>query len=176
MVQHAVNSIFASPARIPARVAMIEDAPAANYVIGAPSGDARGPERGVPGALFSDLPASVVRAEPPLAPAAAPVRPAPAEEAKRYRQGGQVQPGRLLRKVQPVYPALARATRASGTVQLEGVVGTDGRVRELKVVSGNPLLVRAAMDAVAQWLYEPSRLNGDLIEVVALITVTFTLN
>jgi TonB family protein len=168
---------FVAPARIPTRVAWIDDAPAANYVIGVPNGDARGSEPGIVGAFFSGLPANAVHIEPPAVPVVAPPKPAsPPEEPKRFRPGGRIQLGRLIRKVEPVYPALARTTRASGTVQLEGVVGTDGRVREVKVMSGSPLLARAAAEAVLQWVYEPSRLNGELIEIIASITVTFKLN
>jgi len=168
---------FVAPARIPARVELIDDAPTASYVIGVPNGDPRGSERGIPGAFFTGLSANAVRIEPPAVPFVAPPKPASLpEEPKRYRQGGQVQLGRLIRKLGPSYPALAKTARVSGTVLLEAVVGTDGRVREVKVLAGSPLLARAAADAVAQWVYEPSRLNGELIEIIANIAVTFKLN
>jgi len=77
---------------------------------------------------------------------------------------------------EPQYPPLARQARVSGTVQLEGVIGTDGHMRELRIVSGHPLLVRAALDAVSRWIYKPTLLNGDPVEVIAPITVTFHLN
>jgi protein TonB len=64
----------------------------------------------------------------------------------------------------------------SGVVELLGVLSTDGRIHELKVVRGHPLLVAAALDAVRQWIYEPTLLNGQAVEVAAPITVTFTLN
>jgi protein TonB len=82
----------------------------------------------------------------------------------------------VVRRVEPVYPDLARRARISGEVQLEGVIGTDGRIRELKVLSGHPLLTKAALDAVSQWLYRPTTLNGEAVEVIAPITVTFRLN
>jgi protein TonB len=168
---------FIAPARIPTSVALIDDAPAANYVIGLPNGDTRASGKGVVGTFFRDLPANAVRIEPPAVPAVAPPKPvSPPEEPKRYRQGGRVQLGRLIRKPDPAYPALAKTARVSGTVQLEAVVGTDGRVREVKVLGGSPLLARAAADAVLQWVYEPSRLNGELIEIIANIAVTFKLN
>jgi protein TonB len=166
-----------APLHIPTRVEMIEDAPAASSVIGVPNGDPRGAERGIPGALFTGLPTGALRIEPPAVPVVAPPKPASApEEPKRYRPGGHVQLGRLIRKLEPAYPAIAKAARVSGTVQLEAVVGIDGRVREVKVLGGSPLLARAAVDAVSQWIYEPSRLNGELIEIVANITITFKLN
>jgi protein TonB len=167
---------FIAPSRIPTRVELIDEAPAAAYVAGVPNGDPRGSERGIAGAFFTGLPPDTARIEPPAVPLAAPKPAAPPEEPKRYRQGGQVQLGRLIRKVEPPYPAIARTARVSGVVQLEAVVGTDGRVREVKVVNGSPLLARAAAAAVLQWVYEPSRLNGELIEIVANIAVTFRLN
>jgi protein TonB len=83
--------------------------------------------------------------------------------------------GKLVRKVMPVYPALARAARISGVVRLVGIVGTDGNIRKLDVVSGHPLLVDAAIGAVRQWGYRPTMLNGAPVEVVAPIDVTFRL-
>jgi protein TonB len=75
----------------------------------------------------------------------------------------------------PVYPPLARNARISGVVQLLGSTGTDGRVPQLRVMKGHPLLVPAALDAVRQWIYYPTLLNGDPVEVVAPIDVHFTL-
>jgi len=168
---------FIAPASIPTRVTLIDDAPTASYVMGVPNGDPRGLQPGIEGALFRDLPVNAVRIEPPAVPVVAAPKPAAtSEEPKRYRPGGRVQLGRLIRKLEPAYPALAKATRASGVVQLEAVVGIDGRVREVKVLAGSPLLARAAVDAVSQWVYEPSRLNGELIEIIANIAVTFRLN
>lgn len=114
----------------------------------------------------------------------APARPAepapeaarPVSEPRRIKVGGMVQAGRLLFMAQPQYPLLAKQARVAGTVQLEGIIGTDGRIRELKVLSGHPLLVPAAVEAVRQWLYRPTTLNGDPVEVVAPITVTFRMN
>jgi protein TonB len=71
---------------------------------------------------------------------------------------------------------MARQVRVSGKVELMGVLGTDGRIHELKVLSGHPLLVKAAVDAVMQWVYRPTVLNGQPVEVQAPITVNFILN
>jgi protein TonB len=71
---------------------------------------------------------------------------------------------------------LARNMRIQGTVELSSVIGVDGRLKELRVLSGHPLLAGAAIDAVKQWIYEPTYLNGDPVEVIAPITVTFKLN
>jgi protein TonB len=73
----------------------------------------------------------------------------------------------------PVYPELALRMRVSGVVELEGVIGTDGRLRELRVLRGHPLLVAAALDAVRHWVYRPTLLNGVPVEVIAPISVAF---
>ncbi len=81
----------------------------------------------------------------------------------------------MVRRVMPVYPELARQEHISGVVEIEGVVGVDGRIRELKVKSGHPLLIRAATDAVAQWLFRPTLLNGEAVEIVQTVVVRFNL-
>jgi protein TonB len=81
-----------------------------------------------------------------------------------------------IHKVEPIYPPLAKQTRTSGTVELIGVLGTDGRIHELHVVSGHPLLIQAAIDAVKQWVFAPTILNGQPVEVQAPIQVNFILN
>lgn len=78
--------------------------------------------------------------------------------------------------VQPVYPPIAKTAHIEGTVELSAVIGTDGRVRDLSVVSGHPLLRNAAIDAVRQWIYKPPVLNGESVEIVAPIAVIFRLN
>lgn len=81
----------------------------------------------------------------------------------------------LIHSVEPDYPKIAQAMRLSGTVELQARIGTDGSVRELEVLSGNPILARAAIAAVQQWRYQPTRLSGEPVEVETHITVTFTL-
>jgi periplasmic protein TonB len=166
------------PIRVPDRVTMLDEEPAGDAVIGAPTGSASGPDTGVVGSILSDLERNTPHVAPPIVaekPPAQPAAPAPAA-IKRYVTGGDVRLGRLHRKVQPQYPAIAKAAHVFGDVVLECVVGIDGRILEVKVKSGNPLLVRAAEDAVWQWVYEPSRLNGLLIEIITNITVSFKLN
>jgi protein TonB len=82
----------------------------------------------------------------------------------------------LIYKVQPLYPPIARAIHLAGTVRLRAIIGTGGSVRELEVLSGNPILANPAMQAVRQWRYRPTRLNGEAVEVETLITVNFVLN
>src|SRR5579859_5719727 len=102
--------------------------------------------------------------------------PPPKPTASRIRQGGSVQAALLVNKVQPVYPPLARQTRISGTVRLHAIISKSGSVESLEVLSGHPLLVRAAMDAVQQWRYKPTLLNGEPVEVDTTIDVIFSLN
>jgi periplasmic protein TonB len=95
---------------------------------------------------------------------------------KPTQQGGRVQAALLVNKVQPVYPPLARQTRIAGTVRLHAIISKSGSVESLEVISGHPLLVRAAMDAVQQWKYRPTLLNGEAVEVDTTIDVIFSLN
>ena len=82
----------------------------------------------------------------------------------------------LIYKVQPEYPAIARTIHLAGTVYLRAIIATDGSVRQLEVISGSPLLANAATQAVRQWRYQPTRLNGEPVEVETLITVHFVLD
>jgi protein TonB len=86
-----------------------------------------------------------------------------------------VMEGLLIRRVEPVYPPLARSTRTQGPVLLTALISKEGRVEELQVVSGHPFLAKAALDAVRQWRYRPYLLNGQPVEVQAQITVNFVL-
>jgi protein TonB len=95
---------------------------------------------------------------------------------KQVVVGGRVKMAQLIHRVEPLYPPLARQTRVSGVVELVGIIATDGRIRELKLLSGSPLLARAALEAVRQWIYEPTLLNGEPVELVATISVIFRLN
>ena len=80
-----------------------------------------------------------------------------------------------MTRVQPVYPVLARQSGIQGVVVLHAIIDRDGRVSELRVISGHPLLVKAAIDAVNQWRYQPTLLNGQPVEVETTITVSFVL-
>ena len=102
--------------------------------------------------------------------------PPPKPSQQRIRQGGQVQAAKLMNKVQPLYPPLARQTRISGTVRLHAIIAKNGTVEQLEVISGHPLLVQAALDAVRQWKYQPTTLNGEAVEVDTTIDVIFSLN
>lgn len=162
-----------APIGIPSKVIEIDDGP----LLAAYDGPS------IPGAVPDSHPAvagilSHVAAAPPppvVKPRPVETAPPPEKTIPRIRIGGDVQAARILHRVLPVYPPLARQARVSGAVQLLGVVGRDGRVAQLQVISGHPLLVRAALDAVQQWTYRPTLLNGEPVEVVAPIEVRFTL-
>ena len=93
----------------------------------------------------------------------------------RIRVGGNVQSAKLLTKVTPLYPLLAKQSRIQGTVRFNTLIGADGHVRELLLETGHPLLVDSAMTAVRQWIYQPTLLNGNPVEVVTSIDVNYTL-
>ncbi len=81
----------------------------------------------------------------------------------------------LIHRVEPAYPSTAKIMRLSGTVELRAIIGVDGSVRNLTVLSGNPILVQAAIAAVRQWRYRPTRLDGEAVEVETYITVNFVM-
>ena len=83
--------------------------------------------------------------------------------------------GLLLRRVQPDYPIAAKRIRVQGAVEIVALISREGMIEHLQVVSGHPMLIRAALDAVKQWRYRPYVLNGDPIEVETRITVNFSL-
>jgi protein TonB len=127
---------------------------------------------GIPGAIPTDsvltIPVPPKPPTPPTPPAQDPVR--------RITIGGNVLEASILDRAILEFPQLARQTRTEGTVELIGVISTDGRVTHLRVLSGHPLLVRAALAAVSQWRYRPTLLNGQPVEVEAPITVNFRLS
>jgi protein TonB len=106
---------------------------------------------------------------------AAPPPPPPPKQTQRIKLGGQVVAAKLVAQPQPLYPALARQARIQGNVVLHAIIDKDGRVGELQVVSGHPLLVQAALEAVKNWRYQPTQLNGEPVEVDTTITVSFVL-
>jgi protein TonB len=92
------------------------------------------------------------------------------------RPGGEIQAPRRIRGSAPVYPDLARRAHVEGKVVLECVIDTDGRVTDLRVLTGHPLLADAALDAVRRWEYIPTRLNGQAVRVILTVTVRFGLD
>lgn len=90
------------------------------------------------------------------------------------RPGGRIMPPRKIKDVKPVYPPIAQAARVSGAVTIEATIGPDGKVMDAKVVQSIPLLDQAALDAVRQWEYLPTMLNGVPVPVVVNVTINFT--
>jgi len=154
------------PKVIPKEVKIIkEDAEpdvATGMTGGVPGGVAGGSMGGVLGGVIGGM-------------GAAPPPPKP-HQTGPLRVGGNVQAARILNRVQPVYPPLARQTRISGTVRLHAIIGKDGAITSLEVMSGHPLLQQAALDAVRQWRYQPTLLNGEPVDVDTTIDVIFSLN
>jgi protein TonB len=100
---------------------------------------------------------------------------APKVIAVPVRVGGNVRSPRLVKRVEPEYPLLAKASRIKGAVRLEAILTEEGKVSDLKLVSGHPLLIESAMKAARQWEYEPTYLNDIPARVILYITVNFTL-
>lgn len=119
----------------------------------------------------------------PEAPALADRRPSPPlvdsikkePEKRPLHLSEPIVQAQLISRVEPRYPVLARQIKLQGTVQLHAIISRDGRITSLEVVSGHPLFVQAALDAVRQWRYRPTMLNGEPVEVETTITVLFLL-
>ena len=92
------------------------------------------------------------------------------------RVGGNIHAPAKISNVVPTYPPMARKARVEGTVILEATINTQGRVTDVKVLRGNPLLDDAAADAVKEWKYSPTLLNGTPVAVVMTVTVNFHLD
>jgi periplasmic protein TonB len=156
-----------SPTVIPKKVNIIKeeemppDVGAVGVVGGVPGGVPGGSAGGVLGGIIGGVGSNL----PP------PPKSAPA----RVRVGGNVQAASLVRQVMPVYPAIAKTAHVSGTVMLHAIISKDGSVESLEYISGPQLLMKNAMDAVRQWRYKPTMLNGEPVEVDTTISVVFTL-
>ncbi len=94
----------------------------------------------------------------------------------RIHQNGNVQAAKLIRRVNPTYPPLAAQAHVSGTVRLHAIIEKDGTVREVEALTGHPLLLQSAINAVKQWRYSPTRLNGQPVEVDTTVSVEYTLS
>ena len=147
-----------APTVIPKKVEMIKDAPPD---VGAGAGGF-----GVAGGTGDALGGGILNTAPPPPPKATP---------SRIKVGGQVAAAKLQHQVLPVYPAIAKTAHVSGTVRLHAVIAKDGSIQELQYVSGPALLMRSAMDAVHEWKYQPTMLNGEPVEVDTTIDVVFSL-
>ena len=128
-------------------------------------------ELGVPGGVPGGITAGIVGGTPGMVEG--PSAPPPPASHQPVRIGGQVQAPALIRRVEPVYPLLAQMSKIDGVVILEAIVGEDGHVRSVKVLRGHPILGKAATDAVAQWQYEPLRLNGTPAAFELIVSLWF---
>lgn len=158
----AAPQLFA-PARVPTGLHPMQDVPAAPEIGPVTSaGPSTGPSMlGVIGSVGEAAPL----------PATSKL-----EQKGPVRVGGKVAAANLIRSVQPVYPPLARSARVQGSVEFTATISKEGHIENLTLVRGHPLLVKAAQDAVLQWKYRPTLLNGQPVEVVTDITVNFTLS
>ncbi|HUJ83736.1 MAG TPA: energy transducer TonB [Candidatus Acidoferrales bacterium] len=157
-----------APTVIPKKVEMIKeeemppDVGAVGVVGGVPGGIAGGSAGGVLGGIIGGSGGGM------------PPPPKPTQQ--RVRVGGNVQQAKMIRQIQPVYPQIAKTAHVQGTVILHAIIAKDGTVQELQYISGPALLMRSAMDAVRQWKYQPTLLNGEPVEVDTTISVVFTLS
>lgn len=153
------------PQTIPDEVAMVVDDVPPEFT--GPAGVSMLAPGGIPGGTSM------------IGSAAEPIAPPPVtselEVVQRFRAGGKVEPPTQLSAAQPDYPPLALRMRVQGSVRIEAIIGVDGRVYDVKPLSGNPLLIPAAEEAVRRWVYQPTTLNGTPVEVVMVVTVNFRL-
>jgi protein TonB len=119
---------------------------------------------GVPGQIYS-----IPQPPPPPAPQKLKVQSGPVRVATGVAEAN------LIRKVMPIYPPIAKSARVQGTVEFTAIISKEGNIENLRLVRGHPLLVKAAEEAVLQWRYRPTLLNGEPVEVVTDIIVNFTL-
>ncbi len=153
---------FRAPSVIPDQVAYLQDTGAPVSPIAAMQASP-----GVPGGVGAPSVAGVLGMFPTDGAGLAPPPP--------VRVGGNVQNARLTHRVLPVYPQEAVEQFVSGTVRLRAIIAVDGRVKDLELISGHPMLASAAIDAVSQWRYKPTQLNGQNVEVLTVIDVNFNL-
>ena len=167
------NKVFTAPATIPKTVRPVFDDPA--QFAPTSTSDVLVPGS-VPGSNGANVLTQVLNNILVPKPQPPPTPPAPTTAAAPLRVSVGVQEAKISRRIMPIYPPLAITARVQGTVHLVGVIARDGTIRDLQVIDGHPMLVRAAVDAVRQWIYKPTLLSGEAVEVMAPITVTFKLD
>jgi len=159
------NGQLRTPTAIPKKIQMIKEDETPNV---GPAGVVGGVPGGVPGGTMGGVLGSVMSSVPSAMPKAA--------TPQRVRVSQGVSQGLLIHKVQPSYPPLARQARIQGVVVLQALIGKDGTITNLHVVSGHPMLTNSALEAVKEWRYKPYYLNGEPVEVETTINVNFTLS
>lgn len=160
------REVLFSPPHVPAHIVR---SPVANIGTEAPSA-IENPAPRLPFGI-SENPGSLEGGPASIAPARLSVPPV-----RVIHRSEKFEEGQLVRRVMPLYPQIARVARISGTVELLVLIGQDGRVKSIEVLSGSPLLVASAKAGVAQWRYRPAVLDGHAVEVETRVTVHFVLN
>jgi protein TonB len=155
------SGVLRQPTKIPEKIKILKEeeqpSQSAGIVGGVPGGVPGGAAGGVIGGIIGSTQMPKIAAP------------------QRVRVSQGVTEGLLTRKVQPTYPPLAKTARIQGDVVLNAVISKSGSIENLRVMSGHPMLVTSALDAVKQWKYKPYILNGEPVEVETTITVKFTL-
>lgn len=105
-----------------------------------------------------------------------PLPPPPRADKPKTVYIAQIDPARLIHRVEPIYPVLARQTGRSGRVELHAIIATDGTIKSLQIVSGDPIFYSSAREAVSQWRYTPTILNHQPVEVETFVTVIYNIN
>jgi protein TonB len=171
---------FTPPTSIPEKTSYVVDAIDIASLESLNAGLSSGPG-GLQGP--SNIAAFLTKVTPPFVapPPRPPDPPSPPPEPKieirqPLRVASTLQVSRLIKKVDPEYPLLARRGHIEGTVVAEALITESGTIDSLRIISGNPLFYQSVLDAVRQWRYQPTVLNGDPIEVITTITVNFRLN
>jgi protein TonB len=160
-----VSPRFVAPGHVPRIIAMVTDDP-----LPPPGGSGIGiPGTGLATGVGDGLPTAIAAGSAPVVPATPPTI------ARAIRTSSMLE-GNLFRRVEPVYPPLARSARIQGAVVLVALISKAGTIENLRAISGHPLLVPAAISAVSQWRYRPYILNSEPIEVETQITVNFSLS
>jgi protein TonB len=170
VTSNIANGRLRTPSRIPAKVQMIkeDEAPPPVATTGGVAGGVPG---GIPGGQLDGVIGGIISSSSSLAAVPRLSQPAPAVQRVRVSQG--VIKGLLIYRVEPAYPPLAKQARIQGVVVMTALIDKGGNVQNLQVVSGHPLLVPAAIEAVKQWRYQPFLLNGQPVEVETTVTVNF---
>jgi protein TonB len=167
------EQVLQEPSAIPTHILPVHDEPLPPAQFPSASiGVLGGISDGLPGNSLDPALRKLLSSTEPQPPAPQALKPV---QHQQIRLGGRVVAAKLIYQPKPDYPELARLTRTQGDVEFEAIIGKGGGIEELKVVRGHPLLVKAAFEAVRQWRYQPTLLNGEPIEVLTEIIVTFRL-
>ncbi len=170
VVSDIVNGQLRAPSRIPSKVLMTREVEPPTAFTGGVVGGVPG---GIPGGQLGGVIGGIISGISRPVPVPKLYKPVSVPQRVRVSQG--VTRGLLTRQVQPTYPVLAKEARIQGVVMLTAIIAKDGTIQKLQVMSGHPMLIPAAINAVKQWRYKPYLLNGQPVEVVTTITVDFSL-